>query len=100
MINKTKKIILIFLIILDYFTLSGSAVHAAPTDVFLKSMDPAGITGATGTLMDTAFQKLGVDQNELKYAVKTFNVSRQKKQPPLTTHCVLNYSKKSLNNRY
>jgi len=68
-----KKIITLFLVVVNIFSLTTLPVYADTTEVML---------GNPVELMDTIFEELGVDKNELQNTVKTVNVSRQKIEPP------------------
>lgn len=78
MINKIKRSYKIILLILGCFLLFPAS--EAKAGWFSLSSLGGGVIGSS---MDSAFNKMGVDQKELQNAVKTFNVSRRKKQPPL-----------------
>jgi len=75
--NRIKKLLLIAFAIADCFALF--LAPRAQADWF----DLSGIAGdVVGTAMDQAFDKMGVDQSELRYTIQTANVSRRKKQQP------------------
>jgi len=71
--KHTKKLLFITLFATNIFL---TARYASADD--LADMSPT-------DAMDEIIDDLDIDKNELKYAIKTFNVSRKKKQPPLVS---------------
>jgi hypothetical protein len=72
--KKLKKILIASLVVLNFFSLSGLPVYG---DTFSL--------GNPTEAMDKIFEDLGVNKTELKNTIKTVNVSRMKKTPPLVS---------------
>lgn len=84
--TKTKKIFLSLLAVASFAIFNATGAQAIGLDSFSPgSLDSLSATLSGKTVdksIDSAFNKVGLDENELKYFVQTFNVSRQKKQQP------------------
>lgn len=76
-----KKIRLAILISVNCFFLLLADKTSADW-MSISSVASGGADAATLSAIDAAFSKFGVDEEELKYTVKTANVMRRKKQQP------------------